>query len=211
MKRSVVPPEMFWLAEAMICPTSTSRWMTVPSIGARIVTLPIRSRASSRLVSALTSCARALASSSAAFSYSRCVMTFAARSSAERSRWDAAVLSRCLGDLEVGLGLGKGVAHVARVDDGEEVAAADEIAGLDVQLEDLAGGLGLDLDDADWLDLAGGFGADLDRAALDERDVGGEVGLDRFGRAARAERARAEGEECGRPTPACNCLHRTPP
>ncbi len=92
--KRVVPPEMFWLADWMIWPTSTLFWMIVPSSGARIVTSLIRSRASSRFVCALTNCERAFATSNSVFSNSCSVITLAARSSSERRRWASAVASR---------------------------------------------------------------------------------------------------------------------
>ena len=47
MMKSVVPPETFWEADWMTCPSSTLRWMMVPARGARMVTSPRRSSASS--------------------------------------------------------------------------------------------------------------------------------------------------------------------
>ncbi len=88
MSIRVVPPETFWLADWMIWPTSTFFSMTVPLRGARIVTSPMRSSASSRLVRALTRAARALAASRPAFSNSCSVTTLASRSSA--LRWSCA-------------------------------------------------------------------------------------------------------------------------
>ncbi len=90
---SVVPPETFDVADAMIVPTSTVRSRIVPAIGARIVASFLRSFASSRFVCARTSSDFAPAAVSTATSYSCWVITPASRSVCSRCRWAPAVLA----------------------------------------------------------------------------------------------------------------------
>ncbi len=93
---SVVPPDTFDIADAMICPTSAWRSISVPVMGARMVTSLLRSLASCRFVSLRTRVARAVADASTAASTSCSVTTPDSRSWLSLLRWDSAVEKRTL-------------------------------------------------------------------------------------------------------------------
>ena len=67
-----------------------------------------------------------------------------------------------------------GVLNVARINPGQERARLDLVAGIDVQIQDLARGLGLDLDPQDGLEFARGLGGDAKIADLGGRGLEGD-------------------------------------
>ena len=153
-------------------PRSTVFAMIVPVIGARTSVSSSWMRALSTDTCARTTCGARVGVGEPDWSCSCSVIDWLLNSSSARRFWLVALASLACATSRSACAWASVLLRVARIDANQRRTALDQLAGLRDELENLARGLGLDLDRGIRLNGAGRLGRDDDVALLHRHRAG---------------------------------------